>query len=113
MLSCFLLGVMYKDGSGSQKIRVKWFLYPQIFGVVSACQNLGSMYYHGMEIRQNYRKARLFYQKSCDGGNMKACYVLGGMYLEGEGGLRNPSKAGFLYEKSCERGYVYACEKLK
>ena len=45
-----------------------------------ACAVLGSMYYDGTGIAQDYEQARQLHQKACDGKNARACAKLGLLY---------------------------------
>ena len=49
--------------------------------------NLGSMYYHGKGLAQDYSAAK-WYRMAADQGDAKAQYGLGSMYYHGKGGLR-------------------------
>lgn len=44
-------------------------------GNVKAQEALGYMYEYGKGIKQDYKKAKEWYKKSCDNGEQKACDV--------------------------------------
>ncbi|MEO7331938.1 MAG: hypothetical protein ABI193_25400, partial [Minicystis sp.] len=50
-------------------------LYQQAcdLGAAAGCNNLGYMLEHGEGMKQDPRKALLFYKKACDKGSERAC----------------------------------------
>ena len=42
-------------------------------GLIEAQNNLGNMYYFGQGVKQDYKKAKEYFGKACDGGNQIAC----------------------------------------
>jgi len=71
------------------------------------CQfRLGSMYYQGQGIAQDYAKAAVWYRKSADQGNARAEDGLGFMYFKGEAVRQDFAQASSWYRKSAEQGYA-------
>ena len=61
-------------------------------GNARSCNNLGYLYEYGNGIRQDYKKAREFYNKACEMGNALGCGALGGLYQYGLGVRQNYKK---------------------
>ncbi len=62
------------------------------------CSTQANLYKEGLGVKQNYKKARKFYTKSCDGGDLYACNLLGDMYAKGT--EIDVDKALELYKKA-------------
>jgi len=74
---------------------------------------LGSLYYVGNGVEQNFISAFLWYKKAADQGNVDAQYSIGNMYLLGEGIEQNNEEAGKWYTLASEQGHVAAAGNLK
>ena len=74
--------------------------------------NLGLMYYYGIGIEQNFKKAFYWFQKSAEQGEPLAQYKLAWMYDKGSGVEKNFEKAFYWFQKSAEQGNVYAQNSL-
>jgi serine/threonine protein kinase len=79
-------------------------------GIMQACYIAGLYYDEGKSIKQNYPKAKKYYEQACDEGTSKACLMLGLMYGQGHGVKQNFHKAAALYKKSCDDGLPQGCE---
>jgi len=74
------------------------------------CYNLGLMYADGKGIvKQNYDRARYYYEKACDGGNTDGCYNLAAMYYHGKGMKQDYFKAKEISVKACDSGAADSC----
>ncbi|GAA7790419.1 hypothetical protein JP0177_03570 [Helicobacter pylori] len=71
--------------------------------------NLGMLSYD----KQDFSKARKYFEKACDLNNGGGCSNLGGLYYNGDGVKQDSKKAVALFEKACKLGYKKACEMLK
>ncbi len=82
-------------------------------GDVEACTRLGHMYYNrwdwGLEKESDRPKARVFFKKACDLGDMLACHQLAGMHAGGRGGRQDHPMAHRLHEKACSGGIAESC----
>jgi len=76
------------------------------------CNTIGYMYGHGVEVQQDFDKARGIYKDSCKRGSARGCYNLGTVYDFGEGTAVNHEAAAKLYDKSCGGGEITACVNL-
>ncbi|MGA9393159.1 MAG: hypothetical protein WBV69_22200 [Candidatus Sulfotelmatobacter sp.] len=73
---------------------------------------LGSMYYRGKGIPQNYREAARWYRKSAEQGYAKSEYNLSSMYRDGKGVPRDYAEAERWCRKAAEQGDAWAEEGL-
>ncbi len=74
--------------------------------------HLGSLYYVGNGVEQNFISAFLWYKKAADQGNVDAQYSIGNMYLLGEGIEQNNEEAARWYTLASEQGHVAAKSNL-
>ncbi|WP_280637665.1 sel1 repeat family protein [Helicobacter pylori] len=63
--------------------------------------------------KQDFSKAKGYFEKACDLNNGGGCGALGGLYYNGDGVKQDFKKAVALFEKACKLGYKKACEMLK
>lgn len=63
---------------------------------------LGSIYFHGFGIEQNYSKAVKYYEMAAKQNNSRALFNLGNMYFYGKGVKHNISKAIEYFELSAK-----------
>ncbi|MGL2723679.1 tetratricopeptide repeat protein [Helicobacter pylori] len=71
--------------------------------------NLGMQSYD----KQDFSKAKGYFEKACDLNNGGGCGGLGDLYYDGEGVEKNLIKAAQFYSKACKLGEQLACESLK
>ncbi|GAA7051598.1 hypothetical protein Kyoto42B_09820 [Helicobacter pylori] len=60
--------------------------------------NLGMLSYD----KQDFSKARKYFEKACDLNNGGGCSGLGFLYGSGKGVEKNSKKAAYLYSKACD-----------
>lgn len=77
-------------------------------GEASAQEGLGEMYFHGLGVRQDYEKAREWYQKAALQGSAKAQFTLGEIYFLGKGIRKDYTKSKDWYEKAARQDYAKA-----
>ena len=82
-------------------------------GDSEAQSHLGSLYYVGNGVEQNFISAFLWYKKAADQGNVDAQYSIGNMYLLGEGIEQNNGEAAKWYTLASEQGHVAATSNLR
>ncbi|GAA6977086.1 hypothetical protein HpCHC53_01160 [Helicobacter pylori] len=63
--------------------------------------------------KQDFSKARKYFEKACGLNNGDGCSNLGVLYYNGDGVKQDSKKAVALFEKACKLGYKKACEMLK
>ncbi|GAA8464445.1 hypothetical protein KKKH24_00460 [Helicobacter pylori] len=63
--------------------------------------------------KQDFSKAKGYFEKACDLNNGGGCSNLGVLYQNGEGVEKNLIKAAYFYSKACKLGNQKACEVLK
>ncbi len=71
--------------------------------------NLGMLSYD----KQDFSKARKYFEKACDLKDGDGCGALGALYYNGDGVKQDSKKAAALFEKACKLGDQKACEMLK
>lgn len=81
-------------------------------GNSEAQYELGSMYFSGRNIAQDYSKAVYWYQKSAAQGENRAQYNLGFLYELGYGILQDSTKAVHWYQESAKQGNASAQFRL-
>ncbi|GAA7016974.1 hypothetical protein HpCHC91_00350 [Helicobacter pylori] len=60
--------------------------------------NLGIKSYE----KQDFSKAKGYFEKACDLNNGGGCNGLGVLYKDGQGVEKNLTKAAYLYSRACE-----------
>lgn len=63
--------------------------------------------------KQDFSKARKYFEKACGLNNGSGCGALGGLYYNGDGVKRDSKKADQYFSKACKLGNQKACEILK
>jgi len=79
---------------------------------MQACYQLGNMYDKAKCAEKSDIKARPYYQKACDGGNLNACMNLASFYKDGRGGAKNEEMAVELNKKACSGNIAKACNNV-
>lgn len=73
---------------------------------------LGTYYYNGECVKQDYSKAAMWYRKSADHGQLNSLALLGIMYLQGRGVTQNYTEAARLLQKASDQGNTNAMYTL-
>ncbi len=71
--------------------------------------NLGIKNYE----KQDFSKARKYFEKACDLNNGGGCGALGMLYENGQRVEKNLIKVAYFYSKACKLGEQLACKTLK
>ncbi|MCH5312908.1 MAG: sel1 repeat family protein [Helicobacter sp.] len=79
---------------------------------MGACHALGTLYFQGSGVAQNYSMSASYYYKACMGGFSPACNSLGILHHFGLGVRQDYSLALNLYAQSCKSGYGRACNNV-
>jgi TPR repeat protein len=113
----YVLGLICElsDESGVEDCAQKIALYR-----LAAAQNLddaqlglGSMYYNGWGVAQDFDKAVPWYQLAAAQGNPTALRHLGSFHERGEGVPKNKDEAIRLYRRAQAAGYTDAADDLQ
>ena len=83
-----------------------------IAGNSIAQYNLGSLYFHGHEIEQDYTKAAKWFEAAAAQGDMEARYNLATMFHNGTGVKQDFKKAYELYTVPANKGLAHAQNNL-
>ncbi|WRA91258.1 sel1 repeat family protein [Helicobacter pylori] len=62
--------------------------------------------------KQDFSKARKYFEKACDLNYGGGCGALGELYYNGEGVEKNLIKAAYFYIKSCDLNIGKGCSRL-
>lgn len=81
-------------------------------GDATAQYNLGSMYYHGKGVPQNYGEAFRWYDKAASQGDPEAEYALGYMRYHGQGAPQDYTEAIRWYKKGASQRDAWSEEGL-
>jgi len=73
---------------------------------------LGALYFSGIGVKQDYEKAKNWYEKGVEKDEMWSCVGLGVMYLTGLGVEKDVKKAMSYYQKSADLGNTSALSGL-
>jgi uncharacterized protein len=114
LLLVAMLFLIYPDHASAQKS--KWEPSSAIEALIKAAEQgdaksqlaLGSDYYYGKGVFQDYAEAMKWYRKAADQGEAKAQYNLGDMYAKGTGVVRDYAEAVKWYRKAADQGNVKA-----
>ena len=90
---------------------MKWYRLAADQGVATAQYNLGSMYYNGRGVLQDYEEAVFWYRLAAEQGNARAQYNLGVMYANGRGLLQDNVVAHTWYNIASANGFAKAGER--
>jgi len=66
--------------------------------------NIGTAYYFGRGVKQDYSQAYIWFRKAAEQGNANAQYCLGTLYSDGEGVDRDEVEAAAWLHKAAEQG---------
>ena len=104
-------GAVVRDIDQAQhwaKKSINWLQTRAGEGLVAAQANLGVMYYGGLAVAQDRRRAVELYRKAADQGNALAQNNLGVCYQSGKGVKKNRTEAVKWVQKAAEQGYSLA-----
>ena len=83
-----------------------------IFSRNKSINELGNVYYSGIDIEQSYAKAVEYYKEAADDGYAAAQTNLGNCYYNGEGVTQSYEEAVKYYKLAAEQGYSHAQNNL-
>ena len=70
----------------------------------------GRVFEEGKVVKQDYAKAKKYYEKGCEVKYGLACLALANMYGNGRGVAQSDAKASEYYGKACDYGYAGGCK---
>ena len=74
---------------------------------------MGRLYAEGQGVRQDYSKAKIYYEKSCNLNSYGGCFALAVLYTEGSGVRQSPTTAKEYFGKACDMGYQPGCDAYR
>lgn len=77
-------------------------------GFIEAQYILGTLYYDGKIVEQDYKKAIFWFKKAGNKGHRRSQYILGFIFHNGEGIDRDYKKAIKWYKKAANQGDIKA-----
>lgn len=81
-------------------------------GDSTACNDLGTIYWDGKSVAQDFHRSAQLFRRACDGGNMDSCNALSGSYFLGRGVPKDDGKAAELVRRACAGGNLEGCRNL-
>jgi len=105
-------GVFSVAHSQNDEVWLKEIQEQAVQGNVDSQVKLGSMYFFGKNLPQNYTEAAKWYRKAAEQGNAITQFMLGRMYHEGLGVLQDYNEAANWFLKSAEQGFLQAQFRL-
>ena len=106
----FYVGMIYGTGKAGVKKdyqqAVYWYRKAADQGQMDAQNNLGVLYYYGLDVTQDYSQAVYWYRKAADQGQIDAQAGLGFLYYYGEGVTQDYSQAVYWSRKAADQGNV-------
>lgn len=72
--------------------------------------DIGKEFEEGKVVKQDYAKAKKYYEKGCEVKYGLACLALANMYGNGRGVVQSDAKASEYYGKACDYGYAGGCK---
>ena len=113
--SCYTLGAMHEQGSGTSLDLVKAaerYREGCDGGSALACYRLGAMLDTGTAGPRDPAAARVRYERACDEGEAQGCNGLAILLAQGRGGPVDAARAVTLYDRACQAHYPSACSNL-
>ena len=111
--TCGNIGMVYYFAENHQQANLYYKKECDTFNEPTNCYNLGLAYGNGKGIRQDFAKARHYYEKGCNLNFGSACNNLGQLYYEGKGVRQNLSIAKQYAGKAYDLGEQRGCNNYK
>lgn len=111
--SCTNIGFVYGATENYQQGNLYFKKGCDTFNEPLSCRNLGVSYSNGQGVRQDFAKARHYYEKGCKLNHGSACNSLGFLYGKGKGVRQNNSTAKKYFGKACDLGEQMGCSNYK
>lgn len=111
--TCGNIGMVYYFAENHQQANLYFKKECDTFNEPTNCYNLGLAYGNGKGIRQDFAKARHYFEKGCKLNYGGACNSLAQLYYEGRGVKQNLSVAKQYAGKACDLGDQMGCNNYK
>ncbi len=110
--ACFDTGIIYTDNISNYEKSVSYFDIACNKNIFKSCTVLNHLYIIVPKLR-DYKKAKEFATKACDGGDATGCNNLGYMYHNNLGIDADYDKALGLYKRACKGNDSMGCDNFK
>lgn len=105
------LGIMLQS-RGKYKQAAYWYLQAAQAGVANAEYNMGTLYFNGDGVPQDYAKAHQWFMRAARRGNKYAEFQLAMTYFTGQGVNRDPQREIHWYGEAARQGLPAAAYNL-
>jgi TPR repeat protein len=105
------LGIMLQS-RGQYKQAAYWYQQAAQAGVANAEYNMGTLYFNGEGVPQDYAKAHQWFMRAARRGNKNAEFQLAMTYFTGQGVNKDPQQEIHWYEKAARQGLPAAAYNL-
>ncbi|MDK2070534.1 tetratricopeptide repeat protein, partial [Aliarcobacter butzleri] len=82
-------------------------------GFADAQNNIGFLYGNGQGVKQDFKKAKEWYEKAAAQGDVQAQYNIGFLYGNGQGVKQDKRIAKQWFGKACDGGAQIACNNYR
>ncbi|MDE2091058.1 MAG: sel1 repeat family protein [Gammaproteobacteria bacterium] len=97
------VGVMYAS-RGEYEKAAYWYRQAANAGLDTAAYNLGTLYFNGRGMPQDYTIAHQWFEQAARRGNKYAEFQLGMTYFTGQGVQKDPAQEMYWYARAARQG---------
>jgi TPR repeat protein len=97
------LGIMLAS-RGEYQEAAYWYKQASNAGIETAMYNMGTLYFNGQGVPQDYATAHQWFARAAKRGNKYAEFQLGMTYFTGQGVQKDPAQEMYWYEKAARQG---------
>jgi TPR repeat protein len=105
------LGIMLQS-RGEYQQAAYWYKQAANAGVANAQYNMGTLYFNGQGVPQDYARAHEWFMRAARRGNKNAEFQLGMTYFTGQGVNKDPQQEIYWYDKAARQGLPAAAYNL-
>lgn len=104
---------MLKKGSAFAYAVIKMLAPVAVAGSAFSCRVIGELYGRGRGVKQDFKAAKAWLEKSIEMGDIEALYIMGNLYQFGMGVTPDLKMAKKYYDIAAAKGHKNAAESLK
>ncbi|MGH8283722.1 MAG: tetratricopeptide repeat protein [Gammaproteobacteria bacterium] len=105
------LGIMLAS-RGEYQQAAYWYKQASDAGIDTAMYNMGTLYFNGHGVSQDYAKAHQWFERAAKRHNKYAEFQLGITYFTGQGVQKDPAQEMYWYKKAARQGLPAAAYNL-